>query len=68
MANIKIANFAFLQPAGFVLPGLRTGLPGGKVGLRATEDIYFDLPDDARPRGILSFNFYTEYGPDDGVD
>lgn len=66
MATIKVANFAFIKADGFTLPGLRTS--GGTTHIRGNEVIHFDLPDDARERGMLSFYFDTDKGVDNGID
>jgi hypothetical protein len=66
MASIKVANFAFIKPEGFTLPGLITS--GTHAHIWDHEDIKFDLPNDARERGMLSFYWDTGKGADDKID
>ncbi len=68
MATIKVANFAFIQTGRFTLPGIRTTGTGDHPHIRANEVIHFDLPNDTRERGMLSFYFDTDKGADDGID
>jgi hypothetical protein len=67
MASIKVANFAFIYTGNFTLPGLQT-TAGQHTHIRGTETMYFDLPDDARDKGMLSFYWDTNKGADDGID
>ena len=70
MATIKVANFTFIHEGVFTLPGIRHSSPadGAKPHIRGTHTLHFDLPEDARPRGMLSFSFGVSKGHDNGVD
>ena len=68
MASIKVANFAFIQSGMFTLPGLTYSQPGGEAHIRTKETMHFDLPNDSRKNGILSFYWDTGKGADVGID
>ncbi len=66
MATIRVANFTFVQAGMFTLPGIRT-TPGKLTHIRSEEVMHFDLPNDVRDKGMLSFWFDTQKGVDDGI-
>src|SRR5215216_3142210 len=67
MAAIKVANFAFVKTEHFSLPTIghqANGTPFPLDHITAS----FDLPPDARERGMLSFYFDTQKGHDLGIN
>lgn len=72
MTTIKVSNFVFVDDGG-TLPaskkgGTSTGTSGSNYHLEAKREMKFELPDDTRERGLLTLNFDTMKGDDDGID
>ena len=68
MASVRVANFVFIKSGMFTLPGLMTSGDGQHTHIRGIEAIKFDLPNDSRDSGILSFFWDTNKGADNGID